>query len=302
MTHAVEVTDLTKRYRDVTALDDVTITLDENTIHGLFGNNGAGKSTLMSLASAQNFPTSGSVRLFGKDPFHDSAARARLCFIRENQKYPDDFTPQNAFDVAALFFPRWDKGFAGRLAGEFAIPLKRRIKKLSRGQTSAVGAVLGLAARTDIVFFDEPFLGLDAGARQIFTDALMTEFAEHPRTVLLSSHLIDEIAPAIERVIILSKGRVVVDQGAHDLDAHAFGLVGATHVIDQIVIGKKVLHRQTMGPLSSVTVMGTLDGEARTRAVAAGVDVTPVPLQQFVIQLTDAERPNTLRDHLEVTG
>jgi ABC-2 type transport system ATP-binding protein len=223
-----------------------------------------------------------------------------MCFISEGQKYPDDFTPQNAFDVAALFFPRWNKGFAGRLAAEFAIPMKRRIRKLSRGQTSAVGAVLGLAARADVTFFDEPFLGLDAGARQIFTDALMTEFADHPRAILLSSHLIDEVAPAIQRVIILDKGRVIVDQGADDLESHAFVLLGPTTAIDQIVVGKKVLHRQTMGPVSSVTVLGSLDGQARARAAAAGVDVTPVPLQQFVIQFTDADRADTRPDQLEV--
>ncbi|MFX8410510.1 AAA family ATPase, partial [Acinetobacter baumannii] len=82
--------------------------------------------------------------------------------------------------------------FASRLIADFALPLRRPIKKLSRGQLAAVGVVVGLASRADLTFFDEPYLGLDAVARQIFYDRLLTDYAEHPRTVVLSTHLIDE--------------------------------------------------------------------------------------------------------------
>ena len=96
-----------------------------------------------------------------------------------------------------MFFPHWDQSFADRLVAEFGLPMKRRIKKLSRGQLSAVGVIIGLASRAEITFFDEPYLGLDAVARQIFYDRLLEDYATHPRTVILSSHLIDEVANRI---------------------------------------------------------------------------------------------------------
>ena len=96
------------------------------------------------------------------------------------QKYPDDAKPLHAFRSARLFFPHWDEAFAHRLIADFQLPIDRRIKKLSRGQLSAVGVIIGLASRAEITFFDEPYLGLDAVARQIFYDRLLADDTEHP--------------------------------------------------------------------------------------------------------------------------
>ena len=183
MTDAViEVRNLRKTYRDVRAVDDVSFAIEKDTIYGLLGRNGAGKTSIMSILTAQNFPTSGEVRVFGEDPYENARVLGRMCFVRESQKYPDDAKPLHAFRAARLFFPNWDKALAHRLIGEFQLPLKRRIKKLSRGQLSAVGVIIGLASRAEITFFDEPYLGLDAVARQIFYDRLIEDYTEHPRT------------------------------------------------------------------------------------------------------------------------
>lgn len=194
MTSVIEVKNLTKRYRDTLAVDDVSFSIEENTIYGLLGRNGAGKTTVMSILTAQNFATSGDVRVFGGHPYENARILQRMCFVRESQKYPDDATPRHAFRSARLFFPHWNQDLADQLIDEFQLPTKKTIKKLSRGQLSAVGVIIGLAARAEITFFDEPYLGLDAVARQIFYDRLLEDYAEHPRTILLSSHLIDEVS------------------------------------------------------------------------------------------------------------
>ena len=95
---------LTKKYRDIVALDDISFTLEANRIYGLLGRNGAGKTTVMSILTAQNFPTDGVVEVFGQPPFENSRVLSRLCFIRESQKYPEDFTPKHAFKASAMFF------------------------------------------------------------------------------------------------------------------------------------------------------------------------------------------------------
>jgi ABC-2 type transport system ATP-binding protein len=286
MTAVIEVKNLTKRYRDTLAADDVSFTIEKDTIYGLLGRNGAGKTTVMSILTAQNFATSGDVRVFGEDPYENAKVLRRLCFVRESQKYPDDARPSHAFRIASLFYPHWDQEFADRLIEDFQLPVKKTIKKLSRGQLSAVGVIIGLASRAEVTFFDEPYLGLDAVARQIFYDRLLEDYAEHPRTVILSSHLIDEVSNLLERVIVIDKGRIIIDESTDALRHRAANIVGESAAVDAFIAGREVIHRESLGRVSSVTVVGDLTADDLARLTAAGLDVAPVSLQQLIVRTT----------------
>ena len=287
-THVIEVKNLTKRYRDVVAVDDVSFTIEKDTIYGLLGRNGAGKTTVMSILTAQNFATSGEVRVFGMEPYENAKVLSRMCFVRESQKYPDDAMPRHAFASARLFFPHWNQELAERLIEDFQLPMKRRIKKLSRGQLSAVGVIIGLASRAEITFFDEPYLGLDAVARQIFYDRLLEDYTEHPRTVILSSHLIDEVSNLIERVLVIDRGRIVMDEATDAVRDRAANIVGDASAVDAFVAGRQVIHRETLGNVASVTVLGALTLADREHLAAAGLDVAPVSLQQLIVRTTQS--------------
>ena len=258
MTAVIEVNGLTKRYRDTVAVDDVSFTIEKDTIYGLLGRNGAGKTTVMSILTAQNFATSGDVTVFGQQPYENAHVLQRMCFVRESQKYPDDATPLHAFRAAKLFFPNWSQALADELVAAFRLPLKRRIKKLSRGQLSAVGVIIGLASRAEITFFDEPYLGLDAVARQIFYDRLVADYSEHPRTVVLSSHLIDEVSHLIERVLVIDEGRILMDESTDDVRDRAANIVGDAAAVNAFAAGREVIHRESLGRVASVTVLGAL--------------------------------------------
>ncbi|MEV8267550.1 ABC transporter ATP-binding protein [Microbacterium sp. NPDC076911] len=293
MTAVIEVTDLTKRYREVTAVDNVSFTLEKDTIYGLLGRNGAGKTTVMSILTAQNFRTSGSVKVFGEEPYENAEVLKRMCFVRESQKYPDDALPSHAFRMAALFFPHWNQELADRLVEDFQLPKKTRIKKLSRGQLSAVGVIIGLASRAEITFFDEPYLGLDAVARQIFYDRLLEDYAEHPRTVILSSHLIDEVSHLIERVLVIDKGKIIMDESTDDTRDRAANIVGDAVAVDAFIGEREVIHRESLGRVASVTVLGALTSEDRSRIATTGLDVAPVSLQQLIVRMTQHASDNT---------
>jgi len=286
MTAVIEVENLTKRYRDTVAVDDVGFRIQKDAIYGLLGRNGAGKTTVMSILTAQNFATSGSVRVFGEDPYENPRVLSRMCFVRESQKYPDDAVPAHAFGSARLFFPRWDQALADRLIEDFQLPLRRPIKKLSRGQLSAVGVVIGLASRAEITFFDEPYLGLDAVARQIFYDRLLEDYSEHPRTVILSSHLIDEVANLIEKVIVLDGGTVVMDEDTDAVRDRAATIVGESAAVEAFVTGREVIHRESLGNVTSATVIGALDAADRNTLREARLEVAPVSLQQLIVRTT----------------
>jgi len=286
VTAVIEVSGLTKRYRDTVAVDDVSFRIEKDAIYGLLGRNGAGKTTIMSILTAQNFATSGEVRVFGENPYENAHVLSRVCFVRESQRYPDDALPIHAFRIARLFFPNWDQELAERLVADFRLPMKTRIKKLSRGQLSAVGVIIGIASRAEITFFDEPYLGLDAVARQIFYDRLLEDYAEHPRTIILSSHLIDEVSNLLEKVIVVEGGRVLLDEDTEALRERATSVVGYAEAVDAFVAGREVLHRESLGRVASVTVLGALTPDERARMRDAGLELAPVSLQQLVVRLT----------------
>jgi len=281
----VDVTNLTKRFGSFTAVDGVSFTIRENAIHGLLGRNGAGKTTIMQLLTGQDFATSGDIRVFGQSPVENASVLQQLCFIKESQKYPDDFKPKHVLRSAPWFFPHWDAEFAEQLVDEFRLPTNRRIKKLSRGQLSAIGVIVGLASRAPLTFFDEPYLGLDAVARQLFYDRLLSDYAEHPRTVILSTHLIDEVSNLLEHVIVIDQGRIIIDEAADDLRGSVSNVVGTAAAVDAFAAGREVLHREGIGGLASVTLSSLGDAD-RAAARAAGLELSPVSLQQLIVRKT----------------
>ncbi|MGH3794654.1 MAG: ATP-binding cassette domain-containing protein [Pseudonocardiaceae bacterium] len=283
MTAIVRMSGVTKRYNNVTALDGVSVEFAENQIHGLLGRNGAGKTTIMQILTGQGFETSGVVEVFGSHPYENDAVLSRICFIKESQRYPDAFKVRHALAAARLLYPNWDAGFAGRLVEEFALPTGRTIKKLSRGQLSAVGVIIGLASRAPLTFFDEPYLGLDAVARQLFYDRLLADYVEHPRTVVLSTHLIDEVSDLVEHVILIDKGRILIDEDADVLRGRAVTVTGPAVAVEAFAAGHTELHREHLGGYLRVTLQGAPTLPAGS---GNGLEFEPVSLQQLVVRTT----------------
>lgn len=288
-THVIEVTNLTKKFGRVTALDHVNVSILPNTIYGLLGRNGAGKTTLMSLLTGLDFPSAGSVLVNGQAPAENRAVLQQMCFIKESQRYPEGFTPQQVLTSARLFYPNWEQSIADELVQEFRVPLKTDMKKLSRGQLSAVGVILGLASRAPITLFDEPYLGLDAVARHLFYDRLLADYAEHPRTIILSTHLIDEVANLLEHVLVIDRGRILIDQNADDVRGTAFTVVGKSARVESFTAGRTVLSTERIGGLASVTVSGHLDPDVRREAAENDLEIVPVSLQELIVRLTETE-------------
>jgi ABC-2 type transport system ATP-binding protein len=282
-TPAATVRDVTMRFRDHAALDGVSTVVQADTITGLLGRNGAGKTTLLQLLTGHRVPTSGSVEVFGAAPYEDDAVLRQICFVKEGQRYPDQFRVRDALAAAAMVFPNWDGDLAADLLRDFDLPEKRSIKKLSRGMNSAVGIIIGLASRAPLTLFDEPYLGLDAVARQLFYDRLLADYAEHPRTIVLSTHLIEEIAALLERVLLVDRGRVVLDADAESLRGSALTVVGPRDRVAAFATGHELLHTESLGGSARAVVRlrpGADDD------VAAGLTAEPTSLQQLVVAMS----------------
>jgi ABC-2 type transport system ATP-binding protein len=287
MSSVVEIQGLTKAYGKVTAVDNVSFKLDEGKIYGLLGRNGAGKTTIMHIITAQLFRTSGELKVFGEEPFENERVLNKICFIKESQKYPENFRVADVMKVSPLFFPNWDQELADTLVKDFRLPLKRRIKKLSRGMLSSVGIIVGLASRAPLTIFDEPYIGLDAVARSLFYDRLLADYAEHPRTIILSTHLIDEVSQMLEHVLVIDKGKLILNEEAETLRGKASTVAGTAAKVETFLKGKEVIHREPFAGLTSATVMGYLSAQDRNLAAELGLEIAPVSLQQMVVHLTN---------------
>jgi ABC-2 type transport system ATP-binding protein len=286
MTNVVEVKGLTKAYGQVKAVDGVSFTVEVNKIYGLLGRNGAGKTTIMHMISAQQFATSGELKVFGEEPFENSGVLNRICFIKESQKYPDTFRIVDVLAVAKSLYPNWDDAYAHALIEDFRLPINRKIKKLSRGMLSSVGIVVGLASRAPLTIFDEPYLGLDAVARVLFYDRLLEDYAEHPRTVILSTHLIDEVSRLLEHVLVIDNGKLILNEDADALRGRACTVSGLKSAVDAFTRGKEILDRTAIGSAATATIIGALSTQERQYAQELGLEFAPVSIQQLIVHLT----------------
>lgn len=280
---AVSVTGVTRRYRGHLALDNVSFDVEPGSITGLLGRNGAGKTTLMRIIAGHEFASAGQVTIGGASPVENGAVLRQMVFVREDQVYPD-VTAAHLLRAASKLYPHWDARLAAGLVADFALPLGTRIKRLSRGQRSAAGIVIALAARAPVTMLDEPYAGLDAVARQLFYDRLLADFTDCPRTVLLSTHLIDEASPLIERVVLLDRGSVVLSASADDLRGSAVTVSGSVIAVAQFTAGRTVLTRRRVGSQESAVVAGAPDEADTARARALRLSLEPLSLQQAVVQ------------------
>jgi ABC-2 type transport system ATP-binding protein len=282
MTPAISVAGLSRHYRGQLALDDVSFDIEPGSITGLLGRNGAGKTTLMRIIAGQEFASAGSVAILGSNPVKNDEVLRRMTFVREDQTYPD-FRVRHAVRVASWFYPNWSSELAGRLLADFRLPPNRRVRKLSRGMRSALGVVIGLAARAEVTLFDEPYAGLDPVARQLFYDRMLADYAEHPRTVLLSTHLIDEAAGLLERVLVIDSGRIVLDAGADEIRGAATSISGSASAVAEFTAGHTVWNRRRIGAQESAVVAGPLDDTDRARAATLRLHLEPLTMQQVVV-------------------
>jgi ABC-2 type transport system ATP-binding protein len=283
MTPAISVAGLARRYRHQLALADVTLDIEGPSIVGLLGRNGAGKTTLMRIIAAQEFASAGRVLVLGASPVENDAILRQMVFVREDQDYPRQFKVRHALRVASWSYPNWSAELAEGLVAAFELPLNQWVTRLSRGMRSALGDVIGLAARAEVTLLDEPYAGLDAVGRRLFYDRLLADYTEHPRTVLVSTHLIDDVAGLLERVVMIDRGRVILDRAADDVRGAFTTVSGGAVAVTEFVAGRPTWERRRVASQESVVLAGALDDGDRAWARELHLSLEPLSLQRVMV-------------------
>lgn len=282
---AIKTQNLTKRFGQVRALQGVTVTLEENKIYGLLGRNGAGKSTLLNILTGRLFADEGAVTIDGENAVENDRAQGKVFLMSEKTLHPDSMRVRQAFRWAQAFYPGFDPAQALSLAGDFGLNTNARVSGLSTGYHSIFKLVLALSVNTPYVLLDEPILGLDANHRELFYKRLLEKYAAAPFTVVLSTHLIEEVANLVEDVIIIKDGQVLRQESRDSLLSQGYTVSGGAAAVDAYIQGRRVLGMDALGGLRTAYIQGDPDKSAPS---AQDLEFGPMDLQKLFIQLTNS--------------
>ncbi|MGW5953779.1 ABC transporter ATP-binding protein [Bacillus mycoides] len=286
---ALETKNLSKKYKKKLAVNEVTISLEEHKIYGLLGRNGAGKTTLLNILAGQIISSSGSVAVFGENVFENSKAMRSICFVRVKEEAPLSYKVKEIFKLCNMFYKNWNQKYAEELAGKFQLNMKEKYHKLSHGMQTVVGIIQGLASRAPITIFDEPTTGLDAAHRELFYSLLLEDYGEYPRTIILSTHLVEEVTHVIEDVIIIKEGRLVVQSSVEDLLQQGHIISGKKDKVDAFSINKKVINREVYGNKGIAVIWEEFTNEDYYSLEKEGLAVDEITLQKLFIHITGGE-------------
>ncbi|KYG58383.1 ATP-binding cassette domain-containing protein [Planococcus maritimus] len=287
MMTAVQLNHVTLKFKKFKALEDISLTLEAGKIHGLIGRNGAGKTSLLSLIAAFREPTAGEVSVDGAFVFENPEKMEQIAFIYDKDYKEETEKAKKLIALASHYRPHFDMGYAEHLIKRFKLPVDKPVNKLSKGMQSALNVVIGLASRAPVTIFDEAYLGMDAPAREIFYKEILIDQEEHPRTFILSTHLVSEMDYLFDHVIIIDQGRLVLNEPYETLEALGASVTGAAADVDAFTATMQRLNEQQLGGTKSVMVYGELGETKRQEAHALGLEIGPVSLQDLFIYLTE---------------
>lgn len=281
---SIAINHVSKQFNKVHALEDVTLQFEEGKIYGLLGRNGAGKSTLLNLISNRLFPTAGEITINGRPACENDQAQRLVYLMSEKTFYPETMRVKEVFDWTGRFYKGFDKNEAIRLAHEFKLDITKKVKGLSTGYSSIYKLITALCVDVPYLFLDEPVLGLDANHRDMFYKLLLESYAARPRTIVISTHLIEEISGIIEEIVIIKEGRVIKAQNCEELLSQGYCVSGKASDVDAYVQGKEVIGIDALGGLKTAYIMGQCDKSA----LDANLEVSKMDLQKLFIQLTNS--------------
>ena len=243
----IEAHDLSKSYGKHVALDHVNFAVETGRIVGLIGPNGAGKTTALRAILGLT-PYEGRLRVLDREPFGDRAALMRdACFIADVAVLPAWLRVDQAIDFVAGVHPRFRRDRAQAFLSKTQITGKRRMRELSKGMKTQVHLALTMAIDAKLLVLDEPTLGLDILARRSFFDALVNDYMDETRTILITTHQVEEVENLLTDVIFIDRGRIVLDSSLEDIATRYAAVAVADDKVAEARAERPFFERRTLG-------------------------------------------------------
>ena len=302
MNPIIEIRDLRKKFKKTLAVDGLNLSVPEGAVMAFLGPNGAGKTTTIKCLLNIHTPDAGSINILGLDSRRlGPDAFRQIAYVSENQELPLWMTVQQFMDYCRPMYPGWDTAFAAKLLKQFDLPTDAKLKTLSRGMRMKAALLGSLAYRPKLVVLDEPFSGLDPLVRDEFIRGMLELTENEGWTVFVSSHDIAEVERMADRVAILHRGKLQLEESAEDLQARfrsveivlSGGTESATKLPDNwlnVEIAGRVLRftdaRFNQGELNSAV--------AKHFPTAKQCNASPMTLREIFVALARTYRLNGL--------
>ena len=268
---------VTKQYGQATVLKNITLSIEEPGIYCLLGRNGAGKTTLLkSIAGYQNI-TGGTIQVDGKT-ITTSTLDTGVSYIENFAKH-FNLPVEKLLKIASEVNPNYDYEFALDMMDRFELDVKKKFHQLSLGMKTMVSTIICLASNKEVILLDEPVLGFDAIMRVEFYDMLTESFQKHPRIIIVSTHIIEEIAKTIQKLIMIDKGKVCFFDTLQAVEAKAFSVSGLQRDVEAATRDLNVIGRDTVGGLVTTYIFDNPPEQT------SSLEITPLSLQDFFIQM-----------------
>ncbi|SDG11194.1 ATP-binding cassette domain-containing protein [Desulfosporosinus hippei] len=282
---------LSKSYGKTTALNDLTFEIEENTITGLIGRNGAGKTTLLKIMAGHIQPTHGELRIYSQKPFNNLERSAGTILIDDSMMYPDSFRLVDILSEVAPFYANWNNTLANGLFDYFSFNPNQLHSNLSKGSKSTFNSIIGIASRCPLTLFDEPTTGMDSAVRKDFYKALLKDYLKHPRTIILSSHLLSELEEILEEILLIKQGSKRLHLPVMELKELAVGIRGNAQILQPFVEGKELIYREEFAKDNLYIVLRKellqQEGEVMKQK---GLEVFPISTDDLCVYLTASNK------------
>ena len=273
----VELKQATKQYGQATVLKNITLSIDEPGIYCLLGRNGAGKTTfLKSIAGYQNI-TKGTIQVDGKT-ITTSTLDTGVSYIENFAKH-FNLPVRKLLCISSEVNPNYDYDFASEMMERFELDSKKKFNQLSLGMKTMVSTIICLASNKSVVLLDEPVLGFDAIMRVEFYDMLTESFQKHPRIIIVSTHIIEEIAKTIQKLIIIDKGSIRFFDTLQSVESKAFSISGLQKDVEAATSNLNIIGQDTIGGLVTKYIFDTPPEQT------ASLEIHPLSLQDFFIHM-----------------
>lgn len=281
--NCIEVKNITKNFGNICALKNVNLKFEENKIYGLLGRNGAGKSTLLNIITNRIFPGSGEITIDGEKAAENDTVLSKVYLMDEKNFYPEGMKICDVFKWSREFYADFNMDYANKLAEQFELNTKKKVKELSTGYSSIFKIITALSANVPYILLDEPVLGLDANNRDLFYKTLIENYAENPKTIIISTHLIEEAANVIENIVIIKKGEIIKNESCEELLSKGYTVSGTASAVDSFIEGRNVIGCDSLGGLKTAHIWGKIDKSS----VPENLEVSKLDLQKLFIKLTN---------------
>lgn len=277
---------LTKKYGGKAALDGLAFSTEGEKIIGLIGRNGAGKTTFLKICAGYILPTSGNVKIMGKQPFNNLEVLSNLIFIDEEIRYRINTKLEELLQLGSIHYKNWSGTLAARLLDYWGLNKKQKYNKLSRGMKSQFNIIMGICSRAPVTLMDEPTLGLDAAVRKDFCRILLEDYMESPRTFVISSHLLAEIENLLSDILLINEGKLVMHRPMEEMQEYAVYLNGKKDAVMKLVEGKEILNTEHFGNNVIVAVQNQFSNNDRKYIQDNNIDISKVNVHDLCIYLT----------------